>query len=64
MYRTSLTRVLLPEPDTPETQTRRPRGILTSTPFRLFSSAPLMTRRLLLACRLRWGTGMVRRPLR
>ena len=37
----SLTSVLLPEPLTPVTATRRPSGILTSTSFRLLARAPL-----------------------
>ncbi len=36
----SLTKVLLPEPDTPVTQVNKPKGMRTSKFFRLFSRAP------------------------
>src|ERR1700736_6894389 len=40
LYSTSLTSVDLPEPDTPVTQVRTPRGTLTSMFCRLCSEAP------------------------
>ena len=39
----SLTRVDFPEPLTPVTATKEPRGMATSTSLRLFSFAPLIT---------------------
>src|SRR5919112_368167 len=39
----SLTKLDLPEPDTPVTATRQPSGNVTSTPLRLCSRAPLTT---------------------
>ena len=39
----SLTSVDFPEPDTPVTETNKPRGIATSISLRLFSFAPLIT---------------------
>ena len=39
----SLTSVDLPEPLTPVTDTKTPNGISTSTSFKLFSFAPLIT---------------------
>ncbi|MNS88879.1 hypothetical protein D3C72_1228710 [compost metagenome] len=44
-YSTSCTRVDLPEPDTPVTQTRRPSGSSTETFFRLCALTPSSSRR-------------------
>ena len=38
----SLTKVDLPDPLTPVTETKRPNGISTSTSFKLFSLAPFI----------------------
>ena len=52
----------LPEPDTPVTQVKVPRGMETSTCRRLFSAAPRMVSVWPLPAR-RWaGTGIVLRP--
>ncbi len=40
--------MLLPLPETPVTQTKRPRGILTSIFFKLYCLAPLIIRKSLL----------------
>ena len=59
----SLTSVDLPDPLTPVTATKVPKGIETFTSLRLFSFAPLMT-----ICRIRsigrrlLGIAMERRP--
>jgi len=42
LHNISLIRLLLPEPETPVTQTNLPSGISTSMCFRLFSAAPLI----------------------
>ena len=39
LYKTSLTRVDFPEPETPVTQLNNPKGIFTVTSFKLFSLA-------------------------
>ena len=54
-YRMSLTRVDLPEPDTPVTQVKVPSGIFTLMPFRLCSRGIVDDRRLALG--LRGGGG-------
>ena len=65
LYRMSLTRVDLPEPDTPVTATRQPSGNATSTPRRLCSAAPLTATSRFAFRGLRVaGTGMVCRPAR
>ncbi len=64
-YRMSLTRVDLPDPDTPVTAIRQPSGNATSTFFRLCSVAPLTTTSRDLDRLRRWaGTGMLIRPVR
>ncbi len=62
-YMISLTRVDLPEPDTPVTATRQPSGNATSTFRRLCSLAPLTTTsRLFDGDRRVSGTGIEARP--
>ena len=46
LYIISFTSELLPEPDTPVIQVNVPSGIFTSMPFRLFSRAPFISRKL------------------
>ena len=41
LYKTSLTSVLFPEPETPVTQLNTPKGNLTFIFFKLFSCAPI-----------------------
>ena len=61
----SLTRVDLPDPDTPVTAMNMPSGNATSTPRRLCSLAPLTTTSLVLErFRRVLGTGMTSRPVR
>ena len=62
LNRISLTREDLPEPDTPVTQVKVPRGMDTSTPRRLFSAAPRMVRKFPLPLRRSVGTGILLRP--
>ena len=63
LYKISLTRELFPEPETPVTQVRMPRGIFTEIFFRLFSLAPV-TASQPLGLRLVSGTGTCILPLR
>ena len=64
LYKISLMREDLPDPDTPVTQVKVPRGKVTSSPSRLFSAAPRITRLWPLPAR-RWaGTGMLLAPER
>src|SRR5690606_1428350 len=61
----SLTRVDLPEPDTPVTHTRRPAGMRRSTVLRLLPLAPSSTSQGWSSeTARRLGTGISRRPLR
>src|SRR6266480_7778793 len=65
LYKMSLTRVDLPEPDTPVTAMKQPSGNATSTPRRLCSLAPLTTISLPLAgLRRTAGNGIDSRPVR
>ena len=64
LYKISFTREDFPDPDTPVTAMKVPRGNATSTPRRLFSLAPRTTRELPLPLRLSVGTGMNRRRAR
>ena len=63
-YRTSVTSVLLPLPDTPVTAVNVPSGNSTSRPLRLCWRAPLTTRRLPLPVRRSLGMGTMRSPRR
>src|SRR5579872_2056567 len=56
----ALTRVDLPEPDTPVTATNLPSGMLTVTSWRLLARAPLTVRRWPSPERRDVGTAMVR----
>src|SRR6266851_3338376 len=58
----SLTRVDLPEPETPVTTVSRPRGRVTSTSFRLFARAPRIWMALPLGLRRFSGTEMWAAP--
>jgi hypothetical protein len=62
--RMSLTRVDLPEPDTPVTATRQPRGKATSMSCRLCSRAPRTTSCGRRARSALGGTGIDRFPVR
>ena len=62
LCRTSITNVLLPEPETPVTQMSLPSGKRTSIPFRLCSRAQRITRACELPARRLSGTGMPIRP--
>ena len=58
----SLTRVDLPDPDTPVTDTKHPSGMRTSTPRRWCSRAPRMVSQPASGWRRAAGTGMVFLP--
>ena len=60
----SLTRVDFPEPETPVTATRQPRGKATSMSWRLCSRAPRTTNWSPDPGRRMPGTGMERTPVR
>ncbi len=64
-YSVSLTRVDLPEPETPVTQVSRPTGSASETFFRLLPVAPVMTSwRFGSAARRFFGTAILSVPLR
>jgi len=58
-WRTWSTSDDLPEPETPVTQTRRPRGIATVMSLRLFSRAPCTRIRSWLSAGWLWASGVV-----
>ena len=57
-----MTREDFPEPLTPVTQVRVPRGMVTSMSFKLFSAAPRMVRLWPFPARRALGTAMYRFP--
>ena len=57
-FNTLLTSELFPEPDTPVTATKRPRGTSTSIPRKLFSAAPSKWIQPLSSLRRSLGTGI------
>ena len=59
-----MTREDFPDPDTPVTQVKVPRGMDTSMWSKLFSAAPRTVRQWPLPGRRRGGTGMVLAPER
>ena len=59
----SSTSVDLPEPDTPVTVMKQPRGSSTSRSFRLCSRAFLMTTQSSPGSRRIWGTGIDSSPV-
>ena len=64
LYKTSFTRVLFPEPETPVTQTNCPSGNFTFTFFKLFSVAPFTSIALPLDFLLFFGTCICFLPLK
>src|SRR3954453_23251352 len=62
LYRISLIRVLLPEPDAPVIAVSVPSGKVTSTLFRLFSRAPHTVSVLPFPLRRRFGVAIRRFP--
>src|SRR5512133_3895822 len=63
-YKISIINVDLPEPETPVTQTKRLRGILTLMFFRLFSRAPRISKKVVEGSRRFRGYGITLSPRR
>ena len=59
-----MTKLVLPEPETPVTQVNAPTGIWTVMSFKLCSFAPLITRNLPVPLRRSAETGVFIRPER
>ena len=64
LYKIWFTKLLLPEPDTPVTKTRFPKGNLTFMFFKLFSFAPFISINLPLPLRRFKGTSIFFLPLK
>lgn len=64
LYKTSFTKVLFPEPETPVTQVNSPSGNLTFIPFRLFCVAFIISIAFLVCFLLCFGTKIFFLPLK